>query len=119
MNDNEIGEMLSKFMGSFNLYFEIENTNYTDRKYFSHQSLGVIRYCTFVGKIKKRDTNEVVFSFSVEWGTQNGKIFLLDSYQIKSIDGGLFSYLGRDKEIYNYFVQKTKPSAEEWFEIFP
>lgn len=119
MNSSNIDNAIKKFMTSFGLYFEIENTNYSEYNYFSHQSWGVVRYCTFSGEVKRKEDDKLEFRFSVDWAIHGGKIVLMGAYQRYPIKKGMLSYLGMDDEVMDYFVQKTKKEAEDWFKIFP
>jgi len=113
----EIDNAIKKFISSMGMKIKIEDTNYSDYKYFNHLRYGKIRDITYQVKVLNKK-NELVYLVDVHWGVIGGQLKL---YEMGSFSkSNPFSYLGFDDKLINqYLVEKTRGMAEEWIQIFP
>jgi hypothetical protein len=96
---------------------EIEDTNYSDYKYFNHLRYGSIRTITYTVKLFDKK-NELIYLVDVYWGVIGGQLKVCDvDFSSKS---NIFDYLGFDDKLVNqYLAEKTRGMAEEWIQTFP
>jgi len=116
-NLTEIDKAIKKFISSMGMKIKIEDTNYSNYKYFNHHKYGTIRDITYQVKVLNKK-NELVYLVDVHWGVIGGQLKL---YEMGSFSkSNPFSYLGFDDKLINqYLVEKTRGMAEEWIQIFP
>lgn len=114
-NMDLMDRMIKKFMSAMVLRINIEDTNYSDYKYFAHQRYGTVRIITYIVQILNKK-NEVIYIVDVNWLVIGGK---LKEYNFAS---GLnpFAPLGFDNDsVEKYLTEKTRGMAEEWIKTFP
>jgi hypothetical protein len=117
LGDDKIDMVMKKFMSALGVKIEIEDTNYSDYKYFNHLRHGSIRTITYTVKLFDKK-NELIYLVDVYWGVIGGQLKVCDvDFSSKS---NLFDYLGFDDKLVNqYLAEKTRGMAEEWIQTFP
>ena len=113
----EIDKAIKKFMSAMGMKIKIEDTNYSDYKYFNHLRYGKIRDITYQVKVLDKK-NELVYLVDVYWGIIGGQLKIYETESFSKSNP--FSYLGfDDKSINQYLAEKTRGMAEEWIQTFP
>lgn len=113
---DEINLMIRKFMSAMGLRINIEDSNYSNYKYFAHQRYGTVRTISYIVQVLNKK-NKVIYIVDVNWLVIGGKLKVYNF-----ADGGPnpFSSLGIDDDLVNnYLAEKTRGMAEEWIRIFP
>lgn len=113
----EIGLMVRKFMSAMGLKIDIEDTNYSNYKYFSHQNYGSIRNLSYVVRVID-DEDQVVYFVYVYWGVIRGELKVYDTEG--PVKSSPFAPLGLDNDVINrYLAERTRGMAERWIKTFP
>jgi hypothetical protein len=117
LSNDKIDMVMKKFMSAMDMKIIIDDTNYSDYKYFNHLRYGTIRSLSYVIKVFDKK-NELVYLVDVYWGVIGGQLRIYDmDFSSKS---NIFDYLGfDDKLVINYLAEKTRGMAEEWIKTFP
>ncbi len=117
LGDDKIDMVMKKFMSALGVKIKIEDTNYSDYKYFYHLRHGSIRNITYTVKLFDKK-NELIYLVDVYWGVIGGQLRIYDmDFSSKS---NIFDYLGFDDKLVNqYLAEKTRGMAEEWIKTFP
>lgn len=109
--------MIVKYMSAMGLKIDIEDTNYSEYKYFNHLRYGKIRDITYQVKVLDKE-NKLVYFVDVYWGVVNGQLKIVDMEN--SARENPFVYLGLDNKVVNqYLAEKTSKMAKEWIKLFP
>jgi hypothetical protein len=118
LGDDKIDMVMKKFMSALGVKIEIEDTNYSDYKYFNHLRYGSIRTITYTVKLFDKK-NELIYLVDVYWGVIGGQLKVCD-VDFSSSKSNIFDYLGFDDKLVNqYLAEKTRGMAEEWIQTFP
>jgi hypothetical protein len=103
-----MGVSVEKFMNSMGITYNVK----PEEKRFNKGS-GNWNICVFV-HANYNDTTELAIYYCFE-KKRNGNTSFEQSNIIKSPGQGIFAYLGENNEVYNYFKDIAKKTAERIF----
>jgi hypothetical protein len=117
LSNDKIDMVMKKFMSAMDMKIIIDDTNYSDYKYFNHLRYGTIRSLSYIVKVLDKK-GDVVYYLMLYWGVINGQLKVYDMENVSKSNP--FAYLGFDDELVNqYLAERTRGMAEEWIKTFP
>jgi len=95
---------LEKFMDRMGITYDVE----ISRDYYSRDGKQVcIHVLAYYQGEKQYDQHHC-------YGLRNGKVFYSEGNEIMGINDGVLAYLGKEKEIDNYFEDKARDIARNY-----